>query len=50
LGIKELSWEDSITNQNNDADRLRELTKCIREIAESKKEYKKLPTPRGGYD
>ncbi len=49
-GIKELSWEDSITNQNNDADRLRELTKCIREIAESKNEYKKLPPPRGGYE
>ncbi len=49
-GIKEMSWEDSITNQNNDADRLRELTKCIREIVESKKEYKKLPPPRGAYD
>ncbi|OPY57659.1 MAG: hypothetical protein A4E55_01505 [Pelotomaculum sp. PtaU1.Bin035] len=48
--IKELSWEDSITNQNNEADRLRELIKCIREIAESKSEYKKLPPPRGGYD
>lgn len=48
--IKELYWEDSIKNQNSDADRLRELIKCIQEIAESKSEYKKLPPPRGGYD
>jgi len=48
--IKELSWEDSITNANNDADKLRELIRCIRDIVESKREYKKLPPPRGGYD
>lgn len=48
--IKELSWEDSITNENYEADRLRELIKCIREIVESNSEYKKLPPPRGGYD
>jgi len=48
--IKELSWEDSITNPNNDADKLRELIQCIRDIVESKREYKKLLPPRGGYD
>lgn len=48
--IKELSWDDEITNQNIDADKLRELIKYIRSIVESKMEYKKLPPPRGGYD
>ncbi|OPX90113.1 MAG: hypothetical protein A4E53_01328 [Pelotomaculum sp. PtaB.Bin104] len=48
--IKELSWDDEITNQNIDADKLRELVTHIRNLIESKEEYKKLPPARGGYD
>ncbi|MFC2015244.1 hypothetical protein ACFLUP_04565 [Chloroflexota bacterium] len=47
--IKELRWEDKITNENNEADNLRELIKLIRDIIESKEEYQKLPEPTGGY-
>ena len=47
--IKELWWEDKITNKDEKADKLRELIKLIRDIIESKEEYKKLPPPRGGY-
>lgn len=47
--VKELWWEDEITNENEKADKLRELIKLIRDIIESKEEYKKLPPPRGGY-
>ena len=47
--IKELSWEDNITNKDEKAEKLRELIKLIVEIVESKEEYKKLPPPRGGY-
>ncbi|MFC1991901.1 hypothetical protein ACFLVC_04190 [Chloroflexota bacterium] len=48
-GIKELRWEDKITNEDNEADRLRELIKLITDIIESKEEYQKLPEPTGGY-
>ncbi|MFC1985039.1 hypothetical protein ACFLT4_03350 [Chloroflexota bacterium] len=47
--IKELRWEDKITNKDEKADSLRGLIKLIRDIIESKEEYKKLPPPRGGY-
>ncbi|OGO19021.1 MAG: hypothetical protein A2144_06855 [Chloroflexi bacterium RBG_16_50_9] len=47
--VKELWWEDDVTNQNEKADRLRELIKLIRDIVESREEYQKLPPPRGGY-
>lgn len=47
--IKELSWEDEITNKDERADRLRELIKLIIDVIESKEEYKKLPSPTGGY-
>ena len=47
--IKELWWEDEIKNDNIEADKLRELIKLIRDIIESKEEYKQLPPPRGGY-
>ncbi len=47
--IKELSWGDNITNEDEKAEKLRELIKLIIDIIESKEEYKKLPEPRGGY-
>ena len=47
--VKELKWEDEITNPDIKADKLRELIKLIRDIIESKPEYKALPEPSGGY-
>ncbi len=47
--IKELRWEDKITNEDEKADTLRELIKLIRDIIESREEYKKLPAPTLGY-
>jgi len=47
--VKELWWGDEITNPDQKADKLRELIKLIRNIVESKKEYKKLPEPKSGY-
>jgi len=47
--VKELSWEDNIINEDKKAEKLRELIKLIRDIIESKEEYKQLPPPRGGY-
>ena len=46
---KELRWQDEIRNENEKADRLRELIEFITDIIESKEEYKRLPEPRGGY-
>ena len=46
---KELWWEDEIIKEDEKAEKLRELIKFIRDIIESKEEYKKLPSPRGGY-
>jgi hypothetical protein len=46
---KELWWGDEITNPDEKADKLRELITLIRNIIESKEEYKKLPEPRSGY-
>lgn len=48
--FKELLWEDNITNKDEKADKMRELVKVIKDIVEYKKEYRKLPAPRGGYD
>jgi hypothetical protein len=47
--VKELRWEDKITNKDEKADKLRELIKLIRDIIESKEEYQKLPKPTSGY-
>jgi hypothetical protein len=47
--IKELRWEDEITNQDEKADRLRELITLIRNIIESKEAYKELPEPTSAY-
>jgi hypothetical protein len=47
--IKELWWDDKITNKDEKADRLRELIRLIKDIVEVKEEYKKLPEPSGGY-
>ena len=46
---KELSWKDNILNKDKRAEKLRELIKFIRDIIESKEEYKQLPPARGGY-
>ncbi|MFC2005181.1 hypothetical protein ACFLUY_03040 [Chloroflexota bacterium] len=48
--ITELRWEDEIKNENKEADKLRELIRLIRDIIESKEEYKELPKPTGGYE
>ncbi len=48
-GIKELQWDDKIKNPDAQASNLRELIQLIKNIIESKDEYKSLPTPRGGY-
>ena len=47
--IKELRWDDEITNQDEKADRLRDLVIFIRNIIESKEEYKELPEPTSAY-
>lgn len=48
--IKELWWEDEICEiRDENAENLRELIMFIRNIIESKEEYKKLPEPRGFY-
>ena len=47
--IKELRWDDEITNQDEKADRLRDLVMFIRNIIESKEEYKELPEPTSAY-
>ena len=47
--IKELWWEDNITNKDEKADKLRALIQRIRNIIEAKEEYYKLPAPRGAY-
>lgn len=55
--IKELWWDDNkfrmegnnITYKDEKAEKLKELIELIRNIIESKEEYTKLPTPRGGY-
>lgn len=47
--VKELRWEDNIINEDKKAEKLRELITLIRDIIESKEEYKQLPPPRGGY-
>jgi len=47
--VKELWWDDEITNPDQRADKLRELISLVRNIVESKEEYKKLPEPRSGY-
>jgi hypothetical protein len=48
-GIKELTWEEKITNPDEKADKLKELIHLIRDIIELKPEYQVLPEPSGGY-
>jgi hypothetical protein len=43
---KELSWDNC---REKISDKLQEFTNYIIQIIESKEEYKKLPTPKGGY-
>ena len=50
--VKELAWENkdfAILYEDERADKLRELIRLIIGIIESKKEYQKLPEPRGYY-
>jgi hypothetical protein len=47
--VKELRWEDEIIEEDEKANRLRELISLIRDIVESKEEYKELPEPTSGY-
>ena len=47
--IKEVRWEDQYGDEGARAVRLRDLAEFIREIVESKPEYKALPEPKGGY-
>lgn len=46
---KELRWDDDIKNPDQQADQLRELIILIRNIVESKEDYKALPTPTSAY-
>ena len=46
LKEKELFWDECVEGVNGD---LSEFSSYINDILESKKEYKKLPTPRAGY-
>jgi len=47
--IKELWWDDETINEDEKADKLRELIQLVRDIIESKEEYKELPEPKSGY-
>lgn len=47
--VKKLWWDDEIKNPDEQADRLRELIMLIRNIVESKEEYRALPTPTSAY-
>ena len=46
---KELLWHDKLTNSDEKADKLKELINFIRNIIESREEYKNLPEARSGY-
>jgi hypothetical protein len=47
--VKELRWDDESDDQGARATRLRDFIKLIRDIVESREEYKTLPQPSGGY-
>lgn len=47
--IKELYWEDEIQNDDLQASKLRWLSLSIKNLIESKEEYKKLPSPKSRY-
>lgn len=47
--IKRLSWQDSITNENEQATKLHELINLIINYIESTLQYQSLPPPNGGY-
>lgn len=51
LKMKEVLWErdDIVSPLDKRTIKLRELINVIKEIIESKEEYKKLPLPKGGY-
>jgi hypothetical protein len=46
---KELLWHDKYTNSDAAGDKLKELINFIRNIIESREEYKNLPEPSSGY-
>jgi hypothetical protein len=47
--IKELKWDDEITNPDVQADKLRDLIMLITGIIRSKPAYQRLPEPRAAY-
>ncbi|MBN2599038.1 MAG: hypothetical protein JXA75_00755, partial [Candidatus Thermoplasmatota archaeon] len=47
---KLLSWDDNITNENEQAESLQELINLITSSIESMYEYQNLPPQIGGYD
>ena len=47
---KYIYWKDEKASKIEEAVKLRDLFKRIHEIISTKEEYKKLPTPQGGYD
>ncbi len=47
---KELFWNDAVHIENEQVDNLRSLIMFIRDLIESKQEYKELPETRGSYD
>jgi hypothetical protein len=47
--VKELVWEDRYMVSLDEFTKIRELTVLIIKIIQESPEYKKLPSPRGGY-
>ncbi len=47
--LKEIRWDDSANDQRPEAQALHRLVERIRELIESKPEFKIMPPPRGGY-
>ncbi len=47
--LKNCYWENCILSDDDRATRLRSTITYIRSIIESRREYKQLPPPRGGY-
>ena len=48
-GTKVVEWEDGLFNDDQRAAMLRDLAGLIKEIIMAKPEYKRLPSPEGGY-
>ena len=49
MRAERVAKEDEILNENEEANRLRELIQLIRDIIENKPEYRELPEPTSGY-